>query len=190
MAATSLDVRRLLATECICLAVVDARACWRSDSTLGDRQVTSWHRPRIVLVTREFSSGNVLRLAEYCDLVLPSPLESGTLLRALEMLGEWRDSVEKFALQYKLSPRETALLRCALACMNNDEAAAALSCSRNTVSTFWNRIFRKTGVSGQRDVIVLLLQWANENAGSGTFAAEPGTTERQLSPEQRCRDSR
>ena len=190
VAATIQDVRRLLATGCISLAVIDARGYWETDSPLCDRKITSWHRPRIVLVTRDFSSHNVLRLAEDCDLVLPSPLEPGTLLRTLEMLGENRDSVERFALEYKFSPRETALLRCALAGMNNDEAAAALSCSRNTVSTFWNRIFRKTGVSGQRDVIVLLLQRAHENASSGTFAVEPRTPERQLLPGERSRNSR
>jgi DNA-binding CsgD family transcriptional regulator len=76
------------------------------------------------------------------------------------------DDVGRFARFFKLSPRETTLLRHALAGMNNDEAAAALGCSRGTVSTFWNRVFRKTNVSGQRDVIILFLNMAR---GSGTF---------------------
>ena len=71
------------------------------------------------------------------------------------------DHVNRFATRYRLSPKEASLVRHALEGLNNDEAADALGCSRPTVSTYWNRIFRKTGVSGQRDLVILVMRGAH-----------------------------
>jgi DNA-binding NarL/FixJ family response regulator len=68
--------------------------------------------------------------------------------------------VASFASVHRLSSRERALLLCAVAGRNNDEAAAELGCSRATVATYWNRIFSKVGRHCQRDVICQLLELA------------------------------
>lgn len=74
---------------------------------------------------------------------------------------EKRDElVASFASEYRLSPRESALLLCVVTGRNNDEAAAELGCSRATVATYWNRIFCKVGRHCQRDVICELLDLA------------------------------
>jgi DNA-binding CsgD family transcriptional regulator len=120
----------------------------------------------VIVVASVFSARVVLDLSSDADLVLPAPLEPETLLRAIELVTERKDEVAAFSREHKLSPRETALLRLALSGLNNDEASQVLGCSRATVSSFWNRIFRKTGVSGQRDVVILLHR---RRSSSGTF---------------------
>lgn len=117
-------------------------------------------RPRILVLTSHFSGQNVVRFASKCGLVLPKPVDGETLAAAVDWLLRCEQPEVRFARQYKLSQREAALVRASLAGMNNDEAAASLGCSRATISTYWNRIFRKTGVSGQRDVIILLFRQA------------------------------
>ena len=62
-----------------------------------------------------------------------------------------------FSAKYRLSPREEALLLCAISGKNNDEAAVILGCSRATIATYWNRIFSKVGRRSQRDVFCELL---------------------------------
>ena len=125
----------------------------------------SWHGHRLFVVER-LSADDVLGLRPHADLILPAPVEPATLLRAIELLEEHEDDLTRFAFERKLSPRETELLRHALSGLNNDEAASALGCSRATVASFWNRIFHKVGVSGQRDVMIELLRSASER---GTF---------------------
>lgn len=70
----------------------------------------------------------------------------------------------RFGKRHGLSQQETKLLLAALGGLNNDEVASELRCARATISTYWNRIFRKVGVSGQRDVLVALLKWIVEES--------------------------
>jgi DNA-binding CsgD family transcriptional regulator len=163
------DARDLLATQGFTLAVLDASVRTHSDGPASSWTFFSGVRPKIIWVTRDFSSFTVLTLSEDGDLVLPHPLVDGTLLRAVEMRSRSTDEVSSFASLYRLSLRETAVLRHALAGLNNDEVADALGCSPRTVSSFWNRIFRKTNVSGQRDVIIRFLQSSRGPSKSGTF---------------------
>jgi DNA-binding CsgD family transcriptional regulator len=163
------EVCLLLAERNFSIAMLDEQV-----RNLGDERFVDWSfcgnaRPKFVWVTREFSAMSVLNLYESDNLVLPSPLVPGVPLRAARLLASRRDEVADFSRRYGLSPREAELLRFALAGMNNDEAAAELDCSRATVASFWNRIFRKTGVRGQRDVIILLHQ-TSRTAKGGVFA--------------------
>jgi DNA-binding CsgD family transcriptional regulator len=91
---------------------------------------------------------------------------------AVRQVLEQKDDLTHFAERYRLSPRETALLRYALEGMNNDQAAGALGCSRPTISTSWNRIFRKTGVSGQRDLVILFMHSAHASGPLPALRAE------------------
>jgi DNA-binding CsgD family transcriptional regulator len=139
------EAAKLLRAHAIGLIVVHVRSSLELDVPLRDQPFPDALRPPIVLVTADFSAERVLHLASKGDLVLPSPLKPGTLLKAFRLLNQERDAVARFADAYKLSPRERELVRHALSGLNNDEAAAAFGCSRATISTFWNRIFRKTG---------------------------------------------
>ena len=80
--------------------------------------------------------------------------------------------VRCFASTHRLSPRETQLLGLAVAGYNNDEAAELLGCSRATATTYWNRIFAKIGVRGQRDVLCALVR----------FVVRTGAVDRQGEP--------
>lgn len=75
--------------------------------------------------------------------------------------------VVHYATEFRLSPQEERLLRCAVAGLSDKCAASELGCSRNTVGTYWQRIFTKTGVRPQRQVLAQLLRFgvAGENRG-------------------------
>ncbi len=97
-----------------------------------------------------------LALAPRIDRILEPPTSARSVLDALELVW-WRETerrVLRFAFSKGLSPRERNLLVLAYRGMNNDEAASGLHCSRATVATYWNRIFRKVGLRTQRDVLV------------------------------------
>jgi DNA-binding NarL/FixJ family response regulator len=148
------------------LLIADAALARGEASELRAKLQAAEPRPKVLFVVRDFTAETVLQLSSVGDLSLPYPLESSTLLNALRQLSAAHDHVQDFARTYRLSPREVALLRLAVLGRNNDQAAAELGCSRATVGTYWNRVFRKTGVSGQRDVIILLLR---QKHGSGSF---------------------
>jgi DNA-binding NarL/FixJ family response regulator len=163
------DLQRVAAPQRIKLVVVRVPEEGRLDSTYLDDLRARGHRPLVLLVTTDFSANNVVKLAEVGDMVLPAPLTPDVLLNAIGLLIGRRDDVARFASKHRLSPRETDLLRHAVLGLNNDEAAFALGCSRGTVSTFWHRIFKKTGVSGQRDVIILLLRATYGSSSHRTY---------------------
>lgn len=148
------------------LLVLDAAPVVSENLRLREALNAAEPRPKVLFVARDFTAESVLRLSTLGDLSLPYPLEGRTLLDAVSQLFASQDHVQSFARAYRLSPREVALLKLAVLGRNNDEAAAELGCSRATVATYWNRMFRKTGVSGQRDLIVLLLRTKH---GSGSF---------------------
>jgi DNA-binding NarL/FixJ family response regulator len=168
LATSARDVRQLLAEKQFSIVIADERVRSLAGGAFAEWSFFKNARPKFVWVTREFSATSVLNLCERNDLVLPSPLHAGVALRAVRLLLSRGDDVAEFSMRYELSPREAAVLRLAIAGLNNDEAAAELDCSRATVASFWNRIFKKTGVRGQRDVIVLLLQ-TSRTSRSGVF---------------------
>ncbi len=161
VAARSIDEAwQMLGAGAVSAAVIGAREELPCGLGLGDTR-----RARVILVINPYSARRVVELSAAADLILPGPLEPGVLPRALELVTRDRDDLAEFARAHRLSPRETSLLRLALSGLNNDEAAATLHCSRATVSTFWNRIFKKTGVRGQRDVMILLLSTYGRKSG-------------------------
>jgi DNA-binding CsgD family transcriptional regulator len=154
------------------LVVLDATRLEHYEAAVLEHPELREALPLVLLVARNFTADTVLRLSAAGDLILPYPLDGATLLNAVERLLKERDHVLAFAQAYRLSPREVELLRLAVLGRNNDEAAAELGCSRATVATYWNRMFRKTGVSGQRDLIILLLR-SKHRSGSFLRSSEP-----------------
>jgi DNA-binding CsgD family transcriptional regulator len=91
--------------------------------------------------------------------------EWAALLRAADNLEAERlrdlDSVmEAFCMTFQLSPREARVVRLAVDGLTNDETSAVMGCSRPTISTYWNRVFKKVGLTGQREVIACLVRHA------------------------------
>lgn len=175
IAANPGEVCLLLAENEFSIAILDEKV-----RDCGDERFINWSffrhaRPKFVWVTREFSAMSVLNSCERGDVVLPSPLVPGAPLRAVRLLASRSGETADFSTRYRLSPREAALLRLALAGLNNDEAAAELDCSRATIASFWNRIFKKTGARGQRDVIILLHQTSRSPRSRALAAKQLGS---------------
>lgn len=113
---------------------------------------------RLLLVSRSCSAETAIRIAQGRGLCLPASVHCHQLAEAIIWLSQPSlDALSSFVRKYRLSPQETQLIRCAYDRLTTEQAAKVLGCRRATVSTYWNRIFRKTGVCSQRDVMVLLL---------------------------------
>jgi DNA-binding NarL/FixJ family response regulator len=65
----------------------------------------------------------------------------------------------------KLTPRETDVIRCVFRGFTNKEIAAELCISENTVKTFLQQLFRKTGARSRTQLVRLLMQpqWTQES---------------------------
>ncbi|HMA92174.1 MAG TPA: LuxR C-terminal-related transcriptional regulator [Polyangiaceae bacterium] len=121
--------------------------------------------PKLALLTSNYTGVNVARLARHCDIVLPKPLDVAALVGLVQWLLQRVDPVTQFLREHRLSPRESSLLKLSLSGWNNHQIAESFGCSRATISTYWNRVFRKTGVNGQREVLSLLFNRLHNNCG-------------------------
>ena len=111
---------------------------------------------------RKASVTPVFSLYGQSVLVLPQsrdPNHVADVLAALRTDRGLATAIASFAAECKLSPKEGELLRLAIEGLNNDEAADALGCRRTTVSSYWARIFSKTGVRCQRDVVATFVRF-------------------------------
>jgi len=149
------ELRQYLAENYADIAVVNGEVNGPAVTEFIEWNARAPQRSKVIFVTADFTARNVVKLAHAADLILPLPLEPALLAEALTVLATRQDDAMRFADLFKLSPREAALFRCALAGLNGEESALALGCSRGTIATFWNRIFRKTQTTSQRNVIVL-----------------------------------
>ncbi len=137
--------------------------------------------PRVAVLTGHLSSALAVELAGVSVMGIPKPIESRTLLRLIQLLGDIGNGGEAFRAlheQYRLSPKERRLVELAAAGTDNNEAARLLDCKRGTVTTYWRRIFRKTGLGSQREVLGLFIGHALrasralfDPAGDGVAAA-------------------
>jgi DNA-binding CsgD family transcriptional regulator len=67
--------------------------------------------------------------------------------------------------RYGLSARETAVLVLTVEGLSDKEIADRLGCSRSSISTYWCRIFSKTGSRPQRAVLSHIARTAAEDGG-------------------------
>jgi DNA-binding CsgD family transcriptional regulator len=65
--------------------------------------------------------------------------------------------------RYALSARETAVLVLTVEGLSDKEIADRLSCSRSSISTYWCRIFAKTGSRPQRAVLSHIARTAGDH---------------------------
>lgn len=148
------------------LAILDAD---RGESelrlVLGRRALLGGH-PKLALLTSNCTGSNVASLARRCDIVLPKPLDAAALVGLAQWLLHRVDPVTQFLREHRLSPRESLLLKLSLGGWNNHQIAESFGCSRATISTYWNRVFRKTGANGQREVLSLLFTRLHNSCGT------------------------
>jgi DNA-binding CsgD family transcriptional regulator len=82
-------------------------------------------------------------------------------LQDLDATDVVKSLVQDFALQYKLSSREMEVLVLAARGMISKEMAALLNLSTKTIDSYWSRIYSKTGIRSQRELLSSLLVKAN-----------------------------
>jgi DNA-binding NarL/FixJ family response regulator len=63
---------------------------------------------------------------------------------------------------HRLSAQEQRLLLATVRGSSEKEVAYSLGCRRSTMSTYWQRIFQKTGFHSQIEVISAVLRWTIE----------------------------
>jgi DNA-binding CsgD family transcriptional regulator len=70
------------------------------------------------------------------------------------------DCVSAFCASEGLSPQETVVVSWAARGLSDKQIACELRVSRSTVGTYWQRIYDKLRVQGQREVLALILQFS------------------------------
>ncbi|MBI5507581.1 MAG: response regulator transcription factor [Deltaproteobacteria bacterium] len=131
-------------------------------TTLLDQLRELRPRPALVVVSGYIESDVAIDLMGKCDLTIPKPVSGRALRAVIARLTEPEVSaslVAAFCTHHGVSPRESELLLLAAKGIDNDEAASLMKCQRGTVTTFWRRIFKKTGHHSQRDVLAALLRF-------------------------------
>jgi DNA-binding NarL/FixJ family response regulator len=137
---------------------------------LLDRLAALCPRPGVAVVTGFLDARRALALHGRCGIVVPKPADQQILLRILTLLGPTSSGdsiIDDFASRYSLSFQERRLLFAAVRETSNDDAASELGCSCATVRTYWGRIFRKTGCTSAREVVVRLLRFALDGPTGG-----------------------
>ena len=74
----------------------------------------------------------------------------------------WQRIVERYAAAHQLSRQELRLLLGIIEGRSDKSIAADWGRSRSTVSTYWKRIFAKTGQRPQREVLAHVLRFTAE----------------------------
>ena len=94
------------------------------------------------------------------------------------------ECVDGYSDGYNLSRQERRVLIAAVRGVADKEIAGVLGVSRNTISTYWKRIFGKTRYRSQREVLAHLLRTlaasvhANENGATLAAVREHAHTNR------------
>lgn len=117
-----------------------------------------------LLLSHEFTGELVATSAARGQLVLPADLPTELLVPVVLRLMQRGDPVGAMARRFGLSPQETKLVRCMVGNHDSEEAAERLGCHATTLSTYWNRVFRKTGTRTQRGVLLLCIDELRRSA--------------------------
>jgi DNA-binding CsgD family transcriptional regulator len=82
--------------------------------------------------------------------------------------------IDVYCKSHRLSGQEKRLLAATAAGKTEKEVAAMLDCQRSTISTYWQRIFKKIGRRSQIEVLGDLLRWVVDGEGRRLLADAPG----------------
>jgi DNA-binding NarL/FixJ family response regulator len=136
-------------------------------------------RPPVAVISGHVDSGRIVRLMGQCDVTVPKPIGRADLLGLVETLRDRSSatrSVDNYCHTHGLSPRERDVIRAAAEGMVNKEIAYQLGCMPGTIATYWRRIYRKTGLTSQREVLAALIANTPGKTGSRRKlpAGDPG----------------
>lgn len=116
------------------------------------------------------------------DAPAPNALPDATKMR---MIVNYEPEIVQVARDYSrahdLSTQEERLLTCCLHGVCDKLAAEELGCSRNTIGTYWKRIFAKTGFRPQREVLADVVRrtfLTSSEIGRAARAGKQMTTDR------------
>jgi DNA-binding CsgD family transcriptional regulator len=110
--------------------------------------------PVVAVVTGHLDAALSLKFARLGALYFPKPFEMDHATALLRLVETRRDGgLSLFVRRYGLSPREREAVKNALQRKSLRTAAAQMRISATTLREYWTRIFEKTGVRSQRDVI-------------------------------------
>lgn len=142
--------------------------------------ITTLHpQPAVAVLSGYIDNEVTVRLFSLCTVLVTKPIEGNTLLELIESLGRRAHAdekakeasrsedcssvevvVQRFSNRERLSPQEGHLVMSAVDGLSKKQAAVRLGCEEGTVSSYWKRVFRKTGRNSQRDVISSILRYA------------------------------
>ena len=125
----------------------------------------------VVCVKGSFNVERDIVLAASGKLVIPTELEPSVLCEVVENLIKRLDPASSLVSRYRLSHQEARLLRCMMQGLNSYEAAERMGCKVQTLPTYWTRIFKKTGVGTQRELLLLLIRRSEPELSLGEAVA-------------------
>jgi DNA-binding response OmpR family regulator len=108
----------------------------------------------VAVVSKQLDASSSLSLAEHGAIYFPKPFHGPHLAKLLAMLERRRaGALLNYAMNRALSPRERDALRYSIERCSLRVAATRMGVSQNTLKKYWARIFEKTGLRSQRDVV-------------------------------------
>lgn len=128
------------------------------------------HYP-VLWIAQDYTPELAVNFALRGQVLLPINTAIHVLTRSLSLIISRRNGAEYLATNFHLSPQETRLLRCMMRGLSTEESAEALGCKPLTIPSYWNRIFRKSGVRTQRELLLLYIQALCPQEGAMSLGA-------------------
>lgn len=118
-------------------------------------------RPGVIVVSGFLNAQRLVELYRQRVLAIPKGPSREVLSEAIETALErpsYPDIVRRLCGNHTLSPAEAEVVLAAVDGCSVDETADRLGCSRRTVETHWQRVFKKTGYRSKPDVLAAVLR--------------------------------
>jgi len=118
--------------------------------------------PAIVIVSNYYDDLRAQHLAGRCDAVLPKPTTAEVVCTVVEAMHSCAevDAVGLFCRHFHISGRCEDIVRGVAGGRTNAQMATELGCSRGTISSYWKRVFDRTQLRSQPEVVAAVLQFA------------------------------
>lgn len=111
---------------------------------------------QVALVSAYVTADHVIENHREVAAIVPKPMGPDSLVSLVKILTRTdtaRLNIESFVAQFHLSRREAELVAIAVEGLDDKLAAVRMKVSHGSIRKFWDRIFKKTGLRSQRDVI-------------------------------------
>jgi len=129
-------------------------------------------RPNVIVVaaSQNMDGYRFVSLRGRCE-YLPKPVIVEPLLALLRR--RVHPGIEHYVEAFAFSPQEHAVVRYAVAGLDDEAICKTTECSRSTVKTYWSRIYGKLGVKGRDHVLAHFARWllSERERTSGSYRA-------------------